>query len=405
MRWSRSPEPPPRRGKALRWAGRLALLGASLGLSLVLAEGVVRLLRPQQLIRLRPDVWVPHDGLGWIQAPEIDTRINTGEREVRLLTDGEGHRVGLDPQPPAAYRVLALGDSFLAAIQVEYEQTLTALAEERLTRELQAPVRVVNAAVGGWGPSHYRLKAREQLARCRYDLVVVFLYLGNDVTGKDIETFAPRKATIRHRFHWPRRATWASVVDDLLYPINDVLERRSHLFVLAKNRAWHVLARLGLTARSFPSVLLREEASSDRWWVTSGVCGKLAEEAGRQGVPVLFVLLPGVCEIDREVAESTARAFGADPLELDIDQPSRRMSSELGRRGLAVLDATPALRAAHAAGREDLYGTVDPHFGLAGHEVVAAVLTPRVLEALTARAGIERDPDPRGPVPQSGGRR
>ena len=373
---------PPRPSRFRRWAGRLLLLVSSVGFSLVLAEGIVRLVRPQQLILLRPDVWVPHAGLGWVQAPEVDTRINTGEREVRFLTDEYGHRIGSQPMSQVTHRVLALGDSFLAAIQVEYEQTFAALAEQRLSAELGASTRVVNTAVGGWGPSQYRLRTRQELERQSYDLVVAFLYLGNDVTGRDIEFFAPRENSIRHRFHWPRRATRQAIVDGLLYPANDALERRSHLYVLFKNQAWFLLVRWGLSARSFPSLLLPEQADSERWATTSRVCADLQREAEARGIPVLFVLLPGISEIDPEVAQSTARAFGVDPERLDLDQPSRRMSSELEKLGLKVLDMTPALRAARAAGRRDLYGSVDAHFAPAGHQVVADALVPLLLDVL-----------------------
>lgn len=157
-----------------------------------------------------------------MQAPNLDTRINTGEREVRLLTDAAGHRIGPDPRPEATYRVLALGDSYQAALQVEHEQTFTALLERRLTR-------------------------------------------------------------------------------------------------------------------------------------------------------------------DRQIAEITARAAGYEPQEIDPDQPSRRMTRELESLGLTVVDTTPALRAAHAAGRRDLFGRVDVHLDVGGHRAVADTVVPHLLAALDRR--------------------
>lgn len=370
-----------------RWAGNLLLLALSATVASLLAEAGIRLLAPQQPILLRPDIWQPDDtGLGWVQAPNLDTRVNTGEGEVRLLTDGAGHRVGAGPRPAAAHRILALGDSYVAALQVEYEQTLTARAERRLSRESGAPVEVVNAAVGGWGPSHYLLKARQELARGGYDQVVVFFYLGNDVEHKRVDRFGPKQPAIRHRLRWPRRLTRGELVDALLYPVNDVLETRSHLFLLIKKRLWFLLMRFGLSARHFPPALLLEQASADGWRVSAEVCRSIADEAETRGLPVLFVLLPGVCEVDREIAEITARAVGIEVARFDPDQPSRRMRHELEGLGLEVLDATPALRAAHAVGVDDLYGRVDIHFGAGGHRVVADAVAPRLLESLDLEA-------------------
>lgn len=367
------------------------LLVLSAAASLVLAEATVRLVAPQQLILIRPDIWRPHDGLGWVQAPNIDTEVNTGEREVRLLTDSQGHRIGADKRSRAAYNVLAIGDSFQAALQVEHEQTFIALAEQQLSVGLGEPVDVVNGAVGGWGPSHYLIKARDELSRRHYDDVVVFFYLGNDVEAHRIDHFTPRALTERHPFRWPRTLASGEIVDSLLYPINDSLETRSHLFQFLKNRFWSLLMRFHLSARRFPSVLLRAEAASDRWAVSAGTCRLIADEAEAHGVRILFVLLPGVCEVDFETAEQSALAVGLAPREIDPDQPSRRMLRELEHRGLQVLDTTPLLRAAHAAGRQELYGRVDPHFGPAAHEIVAGAVAAYLLEAV-----------PQKPSPSSG---
>ncbi len=368
-----------------RWGGRLALLAFSTAIVLLLAEALIRALLPQQPVLLRPDVWQPDDGLGWRHAPDLDTRVNTGEREVRLLTDGNGHRVGPEPAPPQpSYRLLALGDSYLVALQVEYSQTFAALAARRLTRDLGEPVEIVNAGVGGWSPNQYLLEARHELKRRRYDYLLVFFYLGNDIQSVRIEHFAPRRPVARHALRWPRRATRQEIVGGLLYPLNDYLETRSHLFLLFKHRLTFVLMRLGLSARGFPSGMLRQEAQAARWTVSAELCHSIAEEAE---VPVLFVLLPGICDVDLEVAEVTARAVGLRPAEIDPDQPSRRMADELGRRGLAVLDLTPRLRAAHGAGRRDLFGRVDIHYDVGGHQVVAEALSTHLLGALPRRRG------------------
>ncbi len=311
-----------------RWrdrAGKLGLLVLSTALSLLAAEGLIRAWAPQQLIVLRPDIWQPDDGLGWTQRSGVDTVVNTGERPVRLLTDDQGHRVGHRPgrgvRAEPTRRILALGDSYLVALQVDYAQTFTALTEQRLSRAFGEAVEIVNTGVGGWGPSHYLLKARRELARQRYDLVMVFFYLGNDVETRRVEHFEPKQATTRHRFRWPRDATAGEVIGSFLRPVNDVLETRSHLFILVKKRLWAVLMRLRLSARRFPEVLLREEASAERWRISAEACRAVAGEAAAKGLRTIFVLLPGVCEVDAEIAEASARAAGIDPRDVDLTLP------------------------------------------------------------------------------------
>jgi hypothetical protein len=90
---------------------------------LLIAELIVLTVSPQNLILRRPDVWYPVEGPGWNRAPNLDTPVNFGGAgAVRLITDGEGNRIGAagKVQSPAI-RILALGDSFVEALQIEYE--------------------------------------------------------------------------------------------------------------------------------------------------------------------------------------------------------------------------------------------------------------------------------------------
>jgi lysophospholipase L1-like esterase len=360
----------------------LAMLSLSLLVSLLLAEGAVRLLAPQQLVRVRPDIWMPADTLGWVHRPNLNTSINTGEGSVRIFTDHEGYRVGAGGRVEAPRSVLILGDSYMAAMQVEYEESIPGLLEARLAGQ-GIPVSIRNTGVSSWDPPHYLLRARDALARERFDHVLVFLYLGNDIVRSRTEYFRPREPIPAHPLRLPRRATRAEVIDALMYPINNFLEERSHLFILLKNRLKLLMMRAGLTARADPVELRVSEATSSRWDVTADICADIAAEAANHDVSVMFILLPSAYQVDRAEFEDYLRGFGIDETLLDIDQPNRLMLEKLSERGLEVLDATEALRAAHAAGVRT-HGRVDPHFNSAGHAIVAELVEPLLVDRLAA---------------------
>ena len=82
------------RRRARQLVPRLALSALALAVCLLLLEGAVRLFLPQQLLFYRPDLYRLDEHLGWRFAPDLDTRVNTGERDVRLLTDAWGLRIG-----------------------------------------------------------------------------------------------------------------------------------------------------------------------------------------------------------------------------------------------------------------------------------------------------------------------
>jgi len=149
------------RAGSRRAASNLALLLASLVVTLGLGELLTRITAPQQLILKRPDVWQAVDTLGWAHRPNVHTTINTGERTVQFITDADGLRVGARGPINADTRILLLGDSFIEALQVEYENTVAGLLEARLPHLIGHPVAVRNAGVGDWGPPQYYLRARQ----------------------------------------------------------------------------------------------------------------------------------------------------------------------------------------------------------------------------------------------------
>ena len=373
-----------RRLRLILLAGGLAC--ASVLLALAIGEVLVRRFAPQQLILKRPDIWRPADSLGWVHRANVRTTINTGERTVTLVTDRDGFRIGRGGSVEAAKRVLLLGDSFMEALQVEYEESVPGLLERALRDRLGAPVAIRNTAVGGWDPPHYLLQARKAIDRERYDLVIIALYLGNDVVNWRGDRIPSRTPAEVHRLRFPRDLHAAEFVDAVLYPINDLLEVRSHLFILLKRRTEALLMRLGLTAAWFPVEFLRREATSTRWAVTGDICRDIGALSARRGVPTLVVLFPTSFQVDRAEFERYVQGFDIDVTAVDLEQPNRLLTEALRTRGLPVLDLLPALRAVQRGGTS-LYGSVDRHLSPAGHAAAAAALAPVVAEYLSRPRG------------------
>lgn len=387
------------RRRVARWVRRMAppllLLPLSLLVALLAGEVLVRLAAPQQLVLLRPDIWTPADTLGWLHRPGVDTEVNTGERTVRFLTDADGYRVGPDGPVDAQRRVLLLGDSFMEALQVEYEQSLAGLMEHDLARILGEPVAVRNAGVGAWDVSHYLLEARRRLAAEDFDLVVVAVYLGNDLVSEAHERFEPREVEERHAFRMPRSLSRDELISAVARPLNDWLEVRSHLAILTKNTLRGVLMGMGLTARYIPGEIMVERRDAPDWSISAGILAEIDALARDRDTPALFVLIPSVYQVDPGLLREHARALGVDPATLDPDQPNRQLGDRMREEGLTVIDLLPELRAAHEQGAR-LYGTIDPHFAPEGHRVTWEGLSAAVLpffrpaEVLTSAEGGSR---------------
>lgn len=347
-------------------AGSLAALG--------FGELLVRLVAPQQLILLRPDIWQPVDSVGWAHRPLIHTQVNTGDRTVTFATDRDGFRVASSGRPSGKHRVLLLGDSFVAAMQLEHELGLAGLIEQCFEARTGQTIAVWNAGVSGWDPPQYYVQARRALADKSFDLVLVAVFLGNDIVPRRF-VLPPREPEPRRTFRIPRKVTWAELTDAVLAPINDGWETRSHLFVLLRSRFRVVLMRLGLTALEVPSELRRSEADSPRWGVTADILAEIDSMAAATGVPTVFALIPSIEAVEPSILQERTDAFGLDATSLDVDQPERRMSLELNRRGLTVVSLVASLREARSRGVV-LYGRADPHPSADGHRVMWNTIAP-----------------------------
>ena len=379
-----------KRSLIVRILGSLILLGFSLSLAFVFAEVAVRIVAPQQLIVIRPDIWLPVDTLGWMHQPGLDTEINTGERPATLMTDDRGFRVGPASPDEAPTEVLLIGDSFMAALQVDHEESLAGRMEEGLAAGLRHPVAVRNAGVGGWDPPQYLLQGRRLLNSDSYDLMVVSVYVGNDIVSRRVDAYpAVQPVSVAH-LRFPRELSVGEFIDAVLRPINDGLETRSHLFTLLRSRLEVLRMKLGLTAAYFPDGFRRGEADEPKWDVTMDILGDLAAEADRHGVPTLFLILPADFQVDAEVFQRHVEGFGLDAADVDLRQPNRILVEGLRARGLDVIDALPALQAAFEEGVRS-YGHIDTHFNPDGHRVVWEASRSRMLELLRDARPVESD--------------
>jgi hypothetical protein len=357
------------------WLPNLILLSASTALAVASSEVMVRLLAPQQLVVSYPEIYRPDSIFGWRHRENVDVTVNHGgERPVRFRTDEAGRRIGSDKQRPSdGLRVLLIGDSFVEALAMPAEFTAGPRLERTLSEKLQVPVVVDSIGVGGWNPNHYRLEAESSLSSRQYVLGVVWLYVANDVVSYIATSFPPRQEAQRHRFRIPKNLSRDEWISALAYPVNDMLETRSQLFLFLKQVFEVPLARLGLTAYYFPRVFSKSESGSRRWQITADICASIHEIFEGRNVPVVFVLIPAVYQVEPLLFERYLRAFAIPRDSVDLEQPNRLLAAEFARRRLRLLDALEALRGAHRRGAL-LYGRIDRHLSAEGHVVLASFL-------------------------------
>ena len=362
----------------------IALLFCSIAVAFTIGELIIRITIPQQLVRLPRQIWQADSELGWKHLEGLNETVNTGERPVHLITDNRGFRIGRrSSSDTASVRILAIGDSFIEALQVEHENTLTEVLSRKLSATSRRTVRIANGGVGGWSPYQYRIFAERELARMSYDMGIIFLYAGNDFRTSARPISGIAGLTDSSSTAGGTR-NWENSLISILKRVNGFLERRSHLFVFLKDRTHWILARVGLTAYYFPDVFRTDVEHGDRWTFTARQCELTKTAFTSRGADVLFVLIPAPYQVDRHLLEEYVAAFSIPRDSVDIQLPNRMAESYID----GVIDLLPCLlRTARVGNR--LFGRVDRHFSPEGHEAVASCLEPHVRTVIERRLKTE----------------
>jgi lysophospholipase L1-like esterase len=169
---------PPRPG----FGSKALALAVSALAALALGEAWLRLARPERLATIEyPCFYEPDPELGFRYQPNAAGRV-AGHFEIENLA--RTNSLGFydeEPLPPgeALPRILAVGDSFTAAMNVPRSEVWTAVLERRLRAAGWPQADVVNLGLDGTGSDVHAALIERELPRFRPD-VVLLAFFGND---------------------------------------------------------------------------------------------------------------------------------------------------------------------------------------------------------------------------------
>lgn len=147
-------------------ASATALVVASIALTLVVAEGALRLAMPVGYF-----IWKPHTSRTFKPVPEVMPGVS-GESKFR--TNSQGLRAD-EPVEGAAYRVLTLGGSTTECLYLDQSEAWPRLLQDKLATYGQSrPVWVGNGGMSGRNSRHHVLAMRHlPLKQMQVDSVVM----------------------------------------------------------------------------------------------------------------------------------------------------------------------------------------------------------------------------------------
>ena len=163
----------------------LLLTGVGLLFGLLVSEIVLRLLQPPQLaVARQPCIYLPDEQIGYRYAPQAVDKISRNfniDNVVQINALGF-HDIEHDPAESGRYpRVLVVGDSFTAALQVPVEAGWSQIAENELSQNGHTSAEIINLGLDGTGTDVHLALIQQYLPQFQPDIVVVAFY-ENDIT-------------------------------------------------------------------------------------------------------------------------------------------------------------------------------------------------------------------------------
>ena len=164
------------RGIAKQWLTKLLVLGAGIGVSLSIAEGIVRVLFPHSRdIAIPGRLFVVDDELGWKFRPGRTSIHRTRYFAVEYVINTSGFRDRSRPNPRSSHvhRILLYGDSVIFGWGVPQAERFSDLLEQRI-RGLE----VWNHGVPGYGLDQEVLSYEREAESLAFDEAMFFVSRG-----------------------------------------------------------------------------------------------------------------------------------------------------------------------------------------------------------------------------------
>ena len=160
----------------------LALCTLAMCVLFIVMEAYFRLLDPQSIKLSRPD-----PVLGWIHIPNTVARWSKSCFSATSFFNREGMKDvnhSLE-KPSGVYRIAVLGDSFVEALQVDFEDTFFHQLEERLNKQ-GFNVQVLAFGMGGFGTDQEYMLLKKYALKYDPDLVIL-TFVPNDISNNVLE--------------------------------------------------------------------------------------------------------------------------------------------------------------------------------------------------------------------------
>jgi hypothetical protein len=364
------------------------VLALSLLLPLLVVESALRVVGP-----ILPGNYstgefiVPHPVYGRFHVPGFDGWVKTREYTSRVTINSLGLKGPERPyeKPPGVRRILFLGDSFTEAVQVPEQDGIVSRLERALNARGSDRYEVLNAGVGGWGNGQELMFLREEGYRYQPDLVVMMLFVGNDVYDNSYALQGSPKNPHEPYFVFRDDGSFEPMEfrtrkPEDVNPVVGLLRDRSLLWNVFETG---VLVKLDqgedddeLRANRFNlnkmivHAVKPSDKQADAWRTTLTLVQRVRQFDEELGIQTAVVIAPAAFQVYDVDWDDLLKENKLKPGDWSQELPNGVLAANAGMIGAPMLDLLPVLRD-EAPTSPRLYLPYDKHWTSAGHEIAA----------------------------------
>ena len=385
-----------------QWAARLALAAVSVLVAVGSLEFALRLRSDEAQGQVTERV---DPILGRVKASGKGLVYRKRDAYNIYDTNSEGFydRERAKEKPPGVFRIAVIGDSFIDAVQVPFESTLSQRLEKALSRP-ERPVEVLNFGRGGTSLPEYRLLLEHWALAYDPDLVLVFVYNENDLDDLRPDAIPQVNGKyVRPVYAWENgRLLLKDYSPPALEASHAAGKPRSALLHLVRERVWNHprvvswMVNAGLmdgsqlysrgvlvNADGYPTLYNVYRVSPPdqaEWQYAFDLAGHILQDmaslCAEHGARFAVASIPSQFEVHGALRSELFHAYPAMAKEKwDFEQVSNRLEESLGRHAIPFLRLDRPLRSlALAAGDKPLYFKFNAHWNSVGNAAAASAV-------------------------------
>lgn len=316
------------------------LLFGALLFAVAIAEVTVRVVLPQNLELLPQGLLKLDPSKGYRLSENYRGEHKQAEYSIKINTNSLGLRDSEYGKKSAGkFRILVLGDSMTFGSGVAIADTWPKVLEKKLNKgSPQTEWEVINAAVPGYGPEHFKVYLKEICANYEPDYIIVGFLASHDIFRGIRHDYEIKGGRLYVK---SRRLGFANAV---VYPLNDFLRQRSHLYVLLKSRLRDIAARIWGTRLSgefaFPeSFLVSAQPSLLPTWQRAvnnlNEVNRLAYAISE--ARTYLVIIPSTQQALPERLKTELSVYNVSEKDVDVELPNRKTLAFCEANNIPVL--------------------------------------------------------------------